>query len=109
MARAQVIGPSGFLPWRLYSFDVDLARVLDLCDDAVRRALDLSASDLTDDERSVPREIGVIAHGLSFQAIRSPSATGVDDVLAVFPDNIGAGKLQPLLAEEWTSLAQLSL
>lgn len=37
----------------------------------------------------------------------SPSATGIDDVLAVFVQNIGLGTVEPTLAEEWHTLADI--
>jgi hypothetical protein len=53
------------------------------------------------------QELGSLSHALGVQAIRSPSATGVDDVLAVFLQNLGLGTLEPELAEQWGSADEL--
>ena len=37
------------------------------------------------------QELGDVAQALGIQAIEGPSATGVDEVLAVFVQNLGAG------------------
>lgn len=103
----EVVGAAGFLPRRLYAFRIDLARVLDLCDRPVREHLGIGAADLIGDDVGPTREIGVAAYGLSLQAVRSPSAAGVGDVLAVFPQHIGTSTFEPSLAEDWTSLEQL--
>jgi hypothetical protein len=41
----------------------------------------------------------MVAHALGIRAIRSPSAAGVDDVLAVFVQHIGIGTIEPTLAQ----------
>ncbi len=41
------------------------------------------------------------------QAIRTPSASGVDEVLAVFPELLGSGRLLPELVESWESIGDL--
>ena len=53
------------------------------------------------------QDLGVVAHALGASGINSPSATGVGDVLAVFVQYIGLGRLEPHLVEEWRSLDQL--
>ncbi|HLN04635.1 MAG TPA: hypothetical protein VK217_00045 [Acidimicrobiales bacterium] len=47
------------------------------------------------------------AHALGIQAIRSPSAAGVDDFLAAFVQRIGIGTIEPSLAQEWHSISDL--
>ena len=37
------------------------------------------------------------------QAIKAPSATGVDDVLALFPENLALATVQLELEEVWES------
>jgi hypothetical protein len=49
------------------------------------------------------QELGATAHSLGVQGISSPSATGVGDVLAVFVQRIGLGRIEPRLVEEWRS------
>ena len=58
-------------------------------------------------EPSMSREIGEAAHATGSQAIRAPSATGVDETLAVFPELFGSGRLLAELAERWESIADL--
>ena len=107
MANRQTIGPQGFLPWRVHQFHVDVGRVLDLTDSDVCDQIGVAEADLIEEDVTLTREIGVIAHGLSLQAIRSPSATGTDHVLALIPENLGAGTLRVERSDEWTSLEQL--
>jgi hypothetical protein len=47
------------------------------------------------------------AHAVGIQAILSPSAAGVDDVLAVFVQHIALGTVEPTLTEEWHTLADV--
>jgi RES domain-containing protein len=100
----QAIGTEALLPRRLFRYDVRLERVLDLTVDAVRRSVGVSTQALTGPDWAVCQELGVAAHALGVQAVRSPSATGVDDVLAVFAHNLALGRLEPHLVEEWRSL-----
>lgn len=104
LGEQHVIGAEGLLPRKLYRFETDLTRVLDLTHEAVRQAIGLEEADLVDEDRSLTREIGVSAHALSLEAILSPSATGTDSVLAVFPEHLGTSTLEPELAEEWRTL-----
>lgn len=92
----------GFLPRELYRLTASLTRVLDLTDAEVLAALGLVADDLVRDDRSITHEIGEAAHEHDFQAILSPSATGVDDVIAVMPENLAGALLKAELIEEWT-------
>ena len=69
----------GLLPRVLYRYEIELDRVLDLTDGKVRARVGLGADVLT----------------------------GVGDVLAVFVQHIGRGRLEPKLVEEWRSLDQL--
>jgi hypothetical protein len=55
-----------------------------------------------------PQEIGEAAHEHAFQAIRSPSATGVDNVLAIFPDNLAGPVLDVRLLGEWGTASDLA-
>lgn len=109
MADRHAIGPTGFLPWRVHELAVDLERVLDLSDPGVREVLQLPEDALTDDDLAVTREIGVVAHGLSMQGVRSPSATHAGDVLAAFPENLGRGTMLVERSHVWESLDQLQV
>lgn len=102
------LGPEGLLPRSLFTFDVEVSRVLDLCDELVRQDLDVQIADLVDDDRSLTREIGIVANGLGLQAIRSPSAAGVHEVLALLPEQLGSGKLDARLAETWETMEDVT-
>ena len=52
--------------------------------------------------------IGEAAHEHGFQAIRSPSATGVDEILAIFPENPAELVLDVNLVGEWKTIADLT-
>lgn len=51
-------------------------------------ALKVVAPALVREDQRFTREIGETAHEQGFQAIRSPSATGADHVLAILPENL---------------------
>lgn len=74
-------------PRVLATIRLDLARVLDLRSDDVRRALGIRHEDITGDDPSIPRAIGEAAQYLGYEAVVAPSATGVGDVVAVFLTN----------------------
>jgi RES domain-containing protein len=101
------IGPGAFLPRTLYRYDVTLTSVLDTTDVAVLAHLELEVAQLVDDDRTMTQHLGEAAFGVGYQAVLSPSATGVDTVLAVFVDNLADGRLQPRIAEHWQTLTDL--
>ncbi len=104
LALRQTLQPEDLLPRRLFRYDIELVRILDLTNEETLARLELDPRDLVMQDRSLTQELGVIAHGLSLQGIRSYSATGVDEVLAVFSDHLATGKLEPSLEQEWDSL-----
>ena len=106
-ASRHPIGAEGFLPRALYVYQVSFASVLDLADPEILNHLNLEIAHLVEDDRSLTQRVGELAHLFGYQAIRSLSATGVDLVLAVFTDNLRAGRLEPDLAERWDTLADL--
>jgi RES domain-containing protein len=103
-AARQGLDVVDLLPRELWSVLLDLETVLDLSDAGVQRRTGLEVADLTRPDHGFTREIGEFAHDKRFQAIRSPSATGVDEIIAVFPENLGAATLNPRL-EKVFSLA----
>jgi RES domain-containing protein len=107
LGERQVIGVEGLLPRMLYRYEVTLDRVLDLTVDEVRAEVGLSLDILTGPDLTTCQELGVTLHALGAQGIKSPSATGVGEVLAVFVQLIGLGRLEPHLAEEWHALDQI--
>jgi len=91
----------------LYEILTDLDRVLDLTASDTLDALGIAPPDLVREDQLFTREIGEAAHEHGFQAIRSPSATGVDHVLALFPENLAGAALHIQLVSEWRTLADL--
>lgn len=102
------IGVEGLLPRYLYRYDIALERVLDLTDAAVTTGVGVGRDVLTGPDWTACQDLGTTAHALGVQAILSPSATGVDDVLAVFVQHIGLGTVEPALVEEWHAMTDLT-
>ncbi len=98
------IGPEGLLPRHLFRYEIDLNGVLDLTDSETREELGIDLIDLLAEELSVPQLLGEAANSLGLKAIRCPSATGSDDVLAVLLQNLGSGIVAPHRSEVWTTL-----
>jgi RES domain-containing protein len=103
----QPIGAEGFLPRVLYEYQIAFASVLDLTDAAILAHLELEAGLLVDQDRSLTQQLGELTHQFGYQALCSPSATGVDVVLAVFTDNLRTGRIEPQVAERWETIADL--
>lgn len=91
----------------LYEYAVEFASVLDLTDAPTLAKLEVETEHLVDEDRALTRELGDLAHQFGYQALLSPSATGVDLVLAVFTDNLRGGRLEPRTRERWETLADL--
>lgn len=98
----QVIGLAGLLPRTLYQFEVNLDRVLDLSSSTTLGGLGVAPDQITGTDWTLPQEIGEAAHATGWQALIAPSATGVDLVLAVYPQNLGSGQLIAEAVETWT-------
>ena len=107
LGERQAIGVEGLLPRHLYRYDVRLDRVLDLTNAGVRDEVGLGLEVLTGPDWAACQDLGTTAHALSVQAILSPSAAGVDDVLAVFVQHIGLGAVEPRLMEEWQTVGDM--
>lgn len=103
----QAIGIEGLLPRTLYRYEISFDRVLDLAHDGVRTQVGLGLDVLTGPDWTSCQELGSALHALGVQAINSPSATGVGEILAVFVQQIGLGRLEPNLAEEWHAIDQI--
>ena len=106
-AERQSLDAQALLPRELWMFELELDEVLDLTDDATLRALNLAKPDLVRPDHQLTQQIGEAAHARRFQAIRSHSATDVDDVVAVFIENLGQSTMQPDLVEVWSSLPDI--
>lgn len=107
-ARRQNLDVEDLLPRELWCLTVDLKTVLDLTNDDTLRTLGLDPVDLVREDLRLTREIGEAAHEHRFQAIRSPSATGVDDVIAIMLENLAGAVLAAELVEEWTTVSNLN-
>lgn len=102
-AVRQSVQVDDLLPRELWSIATSLERVLDFTDDSVLRSARIGPADLVRASHTFTQQIGEAAHERGVQAIRSPSTTGVDHVLALFPENLGAATLQVELLEVWES------
>lgn len=106
-ADRQGLAVGDLLPRELWRITVEFTKVLDLTHRATLEALDVDPADLLRDDHQLTNEIGEAAHEHRFQAIRSPSVTGVDDVLAVMPENLAGAVLLVELIQEWTKASDL--
>lgn len=102
-----VVGVEGLLPRSVYRYELGMDRVLDLTDETTLAHLRLTPPQLVSDDWSLCQEIGVAAHAGGDQAIRSPSATGVDNIVAVFIELVGASLHAVELTETWSTMADL--
>lgn len=107
LGARQAIGIDGLLPRSLYRYEISFTRVLDLTSEEIRAAVGVASDTLTGPDWTTCQELGAAAHALGVQAISSPSATGIDEVLAVFVQHISPGRIEPRLVEEWRSLDDL--
>lgn len=101
------IGVEGLLPRVVYRYEVSLDRILDLTSQETLDHVGVTSPQIVGADLTIPRQIGEAAHDTGSQAIRAPSATGVDEILAVFPELIASGRLHPNLLEQWSSLSDL--
>jgi RES domain-containing protein len=103
-----VFGVEGLLPRDLYHYDVTLDRVLDLTSTVTLNHLEVTTDQVVGADLTTPRRIGEAAYATGSQAVLAPSATGVDKVLAFFPELLGSGRLVPELLERWESVEDLT-
>ena len=101
------VGVEGLLPRKLYEYALSLDGILDLSVASTREAVELTPAELTAADWGTCQQLGAAAHDLGFSAIRSPSATGVDDVLALFLENIGTERLEVRLVATWSDVSDL--
>jgi RES domain-containing protein len=107
-AERQNIRVEDLLPRELYAISAELQKVLDLTDANILDTLGIEFADLVREDQLLTREIGEAAHEHRFQAIRSPSATGVDHILAILPENLAGAVIGIELVDEWTTIADLA-
>lgn len=84
----QSFGAQDLMPRGLYRFDVQLSGALDLRDPLTRERLELSDDQLTGEDRSRCQAIGEAAFATARTAVIAPSATGRDDILAVYLQHV---------------------
>lgn len=96
------------LPRHLFRYSLRLDRVLDLGDRRTIARLDITNEDLVGEDLSITRRIGQSVQALGLEALRSPSATGQDDVLAIFIENIASGAVDVKLLEIWESVTDVA-
>jgi RES domain-containing protein len=107
-AERQNIELSDLLPRELWSVELALERVLDLCGRPALASLELTAADLVLPDHAFTQAIGEAAHDRGFEAIWSRSATGVDDVITVLLDNLGSRPINVEMTERWRTLDDLT-
>ena len=103
-ATRQSVQLSDLLPRELWSVAASLERVLDLTEPAALTSLGVASAELVRPDHAFTQQIGEAAHERGVQAIKAPSASGVDEVLAVFPENLGTITLQVELVQTWTTV-----
>lgn len=106
-AVRQGVQVEDLLPRELWSIATELETVLDLTDVSVLTSAGVNSADLVRTGHAFTQQIGESAHGRGVQAIRSASATGVDEILALFPENLAGATLHVDLVEVWESRRDL--
>ena len=106
-ASSHPIGLSGFLPRKLWRYEISLTNVLDLTEEETLDHLRLEVSELVEEDRTVTHQLGEIAHQFGYQAVRNASAAGLDDVIAVFIENLRSGVLNPSEDSVWNEVADI--
>lgn len=99
------MSPDSFLPRTLYTYDVDLQNVLDVRVPEHRAAHGLDTGSLTGDDVAACQALGEAAFACGREGIVAPSATGVESVVAVFPERLTPGStVRDVGAEMWETV-----
>ena len=106
-AERQSLNVEDLLPREVWAMRFELTTVLDLTDEDTLTQLSVSNDDLVRTAHAFTQQIGEAAYEHHFQAIRSPSATGVDHVLAVFPENLADALFEVEMIGVWTNADDL--
>lgn len=106
-AERQSVQIEDLLPREVWSLTTQLSGVLDLTDIATLSAAGLVTADLVRPEHAFTQQVGEVAHERGVHAIKSPSVTGVAEILAIFPENLGTAVVDVDLLETWTSFGDL--
>lgn len=107
-AERQSLSVDDLLPRELFEMSAELDKVLDLTDTETLDPLGIASPDLVREDHRFTQEIGEAAHEHGFQAIRSPSATGVDHILAIFLENLAGALLRVELVGIWRTATDLA-
>ena len=105
--QRQSLAVDDLLPRELWRITVELTKVLDLTHRDTLEALEVDPADLIRKDLQHTHEIGEAAHKHRFQAIRSASVTGVDDVVGIMPEHLGGAVLLAELVQVWRTAAEL--
>lgn len=104
MAQKAGVPPAGFLPRRLYRYDLRLQAVLDLRPAEARQSMGLPVADLGEADLAQCQAVGDAAHQLGREAILAPSAADAGSVLAVFLDRLDpASAISVIDFVDWTA------
>jgi RES domain-containing protein len=90
-ARRAGLSREDLLPRLLLTLELAARRILDLTDEAVRKAWGLTLDDLAGDEYARCQEVARAARDDGYEAIRFPSARGAGQNYAVFLDRLAPG------------------
>ncbi|MEX0786855.1 MAG: RES family NAD+ phosphorylase [Dehalococcoidia bacterium] len=102
LAKRMNVELTDLLPRRVYTLEASLSAVVDLRSRASLTAVGLSIADVQADDLTGCQGVGAAAHKLGREGILAPSATGIDDVLAIFELNLRpASSLQVESFVEW--------
>ncbi len=106
-AARQSVQVDDLLPRELWAVAAELDKALDLTEATVLASVGVAAPDLVRPDHAFTQQIGEAAHERGVQAVKAPSATGVDEILAIFPENLGGATLKVDLVEVWSLLRDL--
>jgi RES domain-containing protein len=107
LGARHLVGVEGLLPRVLFRYSLDLDQVLDLTSGDVIDHIGVSEQDLTGEDWTLCQRLGTEAYAAGVQGLRTWSATGVDRVLAVFPELLGGGMIDVELVERWEHVTDL--
>ena len=106
-ADRQRLAVDDLLPRELWRITVELNKVLNLTNRQTLVSLDVDPRDLIRDDLEFTREIGEAAHEHGFQAICPASATGVDAVVGIMPENLAGAVMRAEFVTEWRTAIEL--
>ena len=108
-ARGQSLALEDLLPREFWRIEGELNSVLDLLDDSTLNMIGIDRDDLIRDHLALTHQIGEAACEHQLQAILTPPATGVGQVLAIFTENLAGAVFDPKLIGEWKEAGQLPI